>query len=708
MNLLKRKRQRLFLLFIMGIGVPSLLLGYLAFRGIQNDQALLEKEKREELRSAAEGVTSRIEESLSQVEQNYIDLISKEQNPETPQILQRLDIFRDQNPLVKEPFYFEGRKRIYLPVAGLLFSPNGSTEPITSSSLPSSLMNIINKGQQAEFQQKDYQTAIFHYQQAFRRAADRRTKGELLNAVARLQKKSLAFLDAIKSYKTLAADFSQERLITGLPLGAAARLELGSLYLSIDDPSSACLTLIELYRSLIQREWPLERAQYEFFIENFKRSIDNIFSQSSPSTALGSLKKEYQQLNTQEEVLKKETDRLLVFQESAGPDLQSKLAQDLGWAQNSTKRFTLEIGDQPFLISLLKYSFEKKNQNLGDWGLLIHDNYLINTFIPKILQDHVSSEKTGWIVKDRKGKIILESEIKPAGSIITQTNFKGNFPDWQLQLHQQDPRLFETFLTSRRGIYFFMFLLIGGILIFGLILTVRTVSQELELARMKSDFVSTISHEFKSPLTSIRQLAEMLQSGRVPSDERRQKYYDVLVEQSERLSLLTENVLNFAKMEEGKKKFKFEMADIGSLLEDIVSTIQDRVRHDGFELELKMDRPLPAIQADADSIAQVFTNLIDNAIKYSGDAKKVIVRAFLENNCLAVSVRDFGIGIKKEDRERVFNRFYRGGDELTRTVKGSGLGLTLVKQIVGAHNGSVHVESEPGQGSTFTVKFPLP
>jgi signal transduction histidine kinase len=224
---------------------------------------------------------------------------------------------------------------------------------------------------------------------------------------------------------------------------------------------------------------------------------------------------------------------------------------------------------------------------------------------------------------------------------------------------------------------------------------------------MKSDFVSTISHEFKSPLTSIRQLAEMLHSGRVPSEERRQKYYDVLLEQSERLSLLTENVLNFAKMEEGRKEFIFEETDIKSLLEDLVSSNQERVRHAGFNIQLEAGVSLGTVMTDRDAIVQAVNNLIDNAIKYSGKIKRIEVKAYKEDQNLAVSVKDFGVGIKKEDSDKIFDRFYRGGDELTRMVKGSGLGLTLVKQIAEAHHGSVQVDSEPGQGSTFSIKLPL-
>ena len=441
-----------------------------------------------------------------------------------------------------------------------------------------------------------------------------------------------------------------------------------------------------------------------FFRRNIKESIDSILSHAPLSEPVQQYNSLFSKLKAEEQDQRRITERLLTFQENAAADLKAKVTLNTEEQQNPVRRFTLESGEHEYLVSLFGQYIGNENQRNQIKGLLLNADYLRDSILYHVLQSNVNSGKTGWIVKGRDEKPILKSENSPSGSITVRTNFEGGFPPWFVELYQNDPDLFETFLFSRRGIYFYMFILLAGILIFGLALTIRTVAHELELSKMKSDFVSTISHEFKSPLSSIRQLAEMLQSGRVPSENRRQEYYDVLVEQSERLTLLIDNILDFAKIEEGRKKFDFQVVDIGLLLKEIVSVIQDQVRHKDFVIQLEMGKSLPAIKADRESLTQAITNLIDNAIKYSGEAKNIIVRAFVEDQYLIITVKDFGIGIRKEEIDKVFERFYRGGDELTRTVKGSGLGLTLVKQIVEAHHGKVSVESEVGTRQYFYGK----
>jgi signal transduction histidine kinase len=705
MKVSKHKRQRIFFLFFAGIGLPSLVLSYLAFRGIQNDRALVEKSRLDEHRRLAELVIREVDENISQVEQALLDTVFHRRGDLQSVLISSLESFKQRHPLVEEVFLLEGSKKIHYPAARLLFVPDGATNLFSASDRAVSLAGIMDLGDQLEFQQKEYQKALATYQQAFNRASDPQVKGRLLNVIARVQKKAELFQDAIRSYEILAQDYSEVRVADGIPLGLAARLELGSLFLAGRDFSSSIKTLIDLYRSLISREWPLEKAQYEFFSQNIKNSVDEIFSKAPLESKLQSYKNTFQALMEEERKQREGTERLLSFQENAA-ELEARMATDLS-ESGSVKRLSLDVGKHYYLVSLLASASSEGNRINEIWGLLVNPDFLRDSVLQPGLRRHVLSKETSWAIKRSDGRTILMSENAPPGAVTIRANFEGNFPNWTLELVQQNPRLVETFLTSRRGLYFYVFLLIAGILIFGLILTVRTVNRELQLAKMKSDFVSTISHEFKSPLTSIRQLAEMLQTGRVPSEERRQQYYDVLLEQSERLTLLTDNVLNLARIEEGRKEYHFETVDIATLVTEIVTAIQDRVRHEGFFIEVKLEEALPPILADKAAITQAVSNLMDNAIKYSDKEKKVKVGTFVEGQNLVIAVEDFGVGIKKEEIDKVFERFYRGGDELTRTVKGSGLGLTLVKEIVEAHGGTVQVESESGKGSTFSIRLPL-
>ncbi len=697
------KRTRIVLLFLFGIILPSLLLGYLAFRGVQNDRALLEKNRLDEHRGIAEEVSQKVDESLLDTEQAFQKFLS-EKNPNNPSgMIQQLEDLKTSYPLIEEVFAFQSDQTIQFFGVFFLYRSSGSIQLSDNSYPNQSVPRLLQQAEQFEFQNQDYKRALSIYRQALRATPDSHIRADLLNKIARVQKKSKQFQEAIKTYQTIADKYSQIQIVEGIPLGLAARLEIGSLHVEMGDQAKALEVYLNLYRGLISSEWILEKESYTFYSDRLQESITGIFAQESSSERLQSLRSTFQELIVEENIKKEETERLLLFQQNALAERELMAFQSRENSPERNRRLALEIGTNMYLICLLQ------NGPAADeiWGFLVDKKYLINSMLLGIMKNLVFPKDTDWIIRGGDGNTLLASIETPSGSLTVRSDFIGSFPDWSMEFYQADPRLLDAFLTSRRGIYFYMFILIAGILIFGLILTIRSLTREMELSRMKSDFVSTVSHEFKSPLTSIRQIAEMLHSGRVPSEERRQKYYDVLLEQSERLSLLTENVLSFAKMEEGKRKFVFEHVDIETLLRNIVSTIQDRMGHDGFTIETEIAKTLPPLMADASAITQAVNNLIDNAVKYSADSKKIIVKAFDDEQSVVIQVIDFGLGIKKEEMNKIFDRFYRGGDELTRTVKGSGLGLTLVKQIVEAHNGSIQVESESRKGSVFTMRLPL-
>ncbi len=703
-----QKRRRIVLLFGLGIVLPSLLLGYLAFRGIQNDRALVEKERLEDTRRAADRVTRAVDDAMTAAEGILSKTVADHLEKPSAELAPALEKLAAGNPLIEQFFYLKDFKEVRLPLAELLYVADGRRE--AGSSPPAGLSNSaeIQVAQRLEFQQKDYPRALAGYRQALKHVNDPRLEGLVLNAIARVQRKSGLLKEAVATYENIVRQHGGVIIPGGMPLGPSASLEICVLSREIGDFAESLQASLGLYRSLLGREWTLERAEFDFFVQRAKGLIQEFFSSQPPGLDLAPFRSEFQSLEAEEAEQRNKTERMIAFEQDAAPVLEAKLRGGTDETNRSFSRLTLDIGSHSYFVSIVKPTAPPGYPSDAAWGTIVDAERLRENALRPALRDHFPSGETTWAVKGKDGAVVLSSENAPAGPVTFRTNFVSNTPDWTLEFHQPPPRLIRTFLLSRRGLYSFVFLLIAGILVFGLVLTIRSVSHELELARMKSDFVSTVSHEFKSPLTSIRQLAEMLQSGRVPSEERRQKYYDVLLEQSERLALLTDNILSLARIEEGRAEFVFESTDVSALLTEVVSSIQDRVRHEGFVIGLNVQGPIPLIAVDRASLSQAITNLIDNAIKYSGDSRKVVVGASVEGQSLAIAVQDFGIGIKKEDIDRVFERFYRGGDELTRTVKGSGLGLTLVKEIVEAHRGKVHVDSEPGKGSVFSIRLPLP
>ena len=241
----------------------------------------------------------------------------------------------------------------------------------------------------------------------------------------------------------------------------------------------------------------------------------------------------------------------------------------------------------------------------------------------------------------------------------------------------------------------------------GLMLTYRSVSKEMSLARMKSDFVSNVSHELRTPLSLIQLYAETLELGRLTTPEKKDEYYRTIRKESERLGKLITNILDFSRIEAGKKEYDLRDTDIAELVRNTLDTYRYQIEKNGFELETSIEPNIPAMRLDREAIARALLNLVNNAIKYSADEKFLLVRLYRTNGNVKLEVVDRGIGIARRDQAKIFEKFYRTCDPLVHNTKGSGLGLSLVRHITKAHGGEVEVESTPGKGSKFTLSLPL-
>ena len=289
-------------------------------------------------------------------------------------------------------------------------------------------------------------------------------------------------------------------------------------------------------------------------------------------------------------------------------------------------------------------------------------------------------------------------------TVISKQILLGEGLGWTLTLYtrtsheiysEAQPKLF---LLSGLVAFSLLTVLLGSFFI------LKSISQERKLISMKTNFLSSVSHELKTPLTSIKMFAEMISNGRVQKIEKCQEYSRFIGKESTRLENLIAAILNYTRMESGKQVFHWEKLDLSACVEKVYESILDIADNRGITLTKEL-APGAFVMGDFASLYSMAQSLIENAIKYTNPPGKVHIQTRMENEKILFSVMDTGIGIASSEQKNIFNDFYRVGDEMTRSTKGSGLGLAIVKRVAEAHKASVSVQSHPGKGSTFTVKL---
>ena len=352
-------------------------------------------------------------------------------------------------------------------------------------------------------------------------------------------------------------------------------------------------------------------------------------------------------------------------------------------------------------------------------GLTFDPCYLKSNFFPEMLGDQVN-QRTSEQGGNPMAMIIYPSEMDGDHDTKPMMTTAG----WGDGKPEVTKKMDDVFRGLTLGIKFqgtsveamgrnfvrrsFILLCILTLLtIGGLLLTKHVVSKEMALARLKSDFVSNVSHELRTPLALIRLYAETLELGRITTREKKQQYYRIVRKESERLTALINNILDFSRIEAGRKEYEFRETDIGDLVHNTLDSYRYQIESQGFAFEEKIDDNLPPVVVDREAIARAVVNLVNNALKYSADDKFLGVKLYRDNGSVKLEVVDHGIGIARRDQAKIFEKFYRTGDPLVHNTKGSGLGLSLVRHITEAHGGEIEVDSTPGKGSRFVLSLPL-
>ena len=294
-----------------------------------------------------------------------------------------------------------------------------------------------------------------------------------------------------------------------------------------------------------------------------------------------------------------------------------------------------------------------------------------------------------------------------AGSSADGISVGAGFQDLRVAFAPGGERAFSKQGSLQRLFYFLALAVVLSVTLFGAYLLWRDVRREILMAEMRSQFVSSVSHELKTPLTAIRMFAETLRLGRSKDPAAQMEYLDTIVNESERLTRLLNNVLDFSKIEQGKRIYCPAPASLGEIVRTAARAMEYPLKQQGFALDVRVDEGLPQVRVDGDAIEQAVLNLLSNAMKYSGESRRIDLQALREGDRAVIRVVDRGIGIDPREQGRIFEKFYRVPARENQSLPGTGLGLSLVAHIAEAHGGSVEVESAPGRGSTFSIILPL-
>jgi signal transduction histidine kinase len=389
--------------------------------------------------------------------------------------------------------------------------------------------------------------------------------------------------------------------------------------------------------------------------------------------------------------------------------------QVLSYRGGTAESLSLNVDERnPDYRMILNPITDDASRVIGLAGMILSEEYFRVNLLPKVIEHSLPNFFPGAdradlvvTVRDGRGQTVLatgESSVQEASVV---ARFPFVFSDWTVGLHslRSTP---EQWARANFAFNMTLSVLLAAVLIGEIMLVLRAANRAMKLSEMKSDFVSNVSHELRTPLASIRVFAELLRLGKVQSPEKVQEYGEYMDAESRRLSRLIDNILDFSRIESGRKTYQFVRADLREVVAATLKSFEIHLKPRGWRIALEApENSLPLVLIDPDAIAQAFHNLLDNAVKYSGDSKEIAVRLVREGNSVVLSVQDHGIGIPRDEQRKVFERFHRVSTGLVHEVQGSGLGLSIVQHIARVHGGKVSLLSEPGKGSTFTIHLPV-
>jgi len=690
-------RSRILLIATLAIIVPTVVLSLFGFKLINEQETFKEERFSKFLRTTAELTVDSIIEKVEMQEKQSMEGLPLG-DPE--KLRARLETIEKNSGLVEQAFLLRGSDEVLYPVVELPpYNPPPARLPAADEL---TIPGMLKEGYAKEFTENNIDAALELYGQYRRRIMEWYAKvpeaapeaARAIQEVASALFRAGRFEDAITEYAVLAesADFEKVDFRHSL----LARYQIAQALWKLDRRAEVIQKLLGLYDFLItvqprSGDGPL----VDFFRGRVLKDLDSL--------AAGGLGEQNQ---AKLELMKKQDarrQRRLEFLDG----LKKWWELQQGLEQNPTLG-ELRHSKEPKLM--VCYKIVKLRPDDTDYsmvGFKLKLDYLMqNIALPQLKTDEFSTVTISVVdVADGNQRVLYgPPPVKDPREVVV--GFPPPFSSWQIHAVDADPESYRSRARRLTWVYASLNIVIVVVIVAGVYLTIKDMNRELEISRLKSDFVSNVSHELKTPLSLIRMFSETLLMGRV-KEERRQEYYTVINKESERLTALINNVLDFSKIDAGRRSYDMAPAHIADVIENMLAAYRYDLQKEQFTVDVEIEPDVPETLLDDDAIAQALLNLLSNAVKYSRDEKYIKVSACQRNGMIHVSVIDHGIGISEENQRRLFEMFFRASDEKVRSTRGTGLGLAITRHTVEAHGGTVSVESTEGEGSTFTISLPI-
>ena len=637
-------------------------LGWLGWNSIRQDEIDAENRAREYLDGTTDAIAVEIRRSLSEVEAQ-IDRFSIIPDD---QLVDAIDPWADRLPGDVLVVVFDARRARAFPRNRLLYYPAlpVADEPYLYSGIPNRAHAIAAS---------DPQSAVEIFELFVAEAADVHLRAEALIGLGNVQR-DLGRVDA--ALATYGEVSDPDAVVDGRPAELLARFARCKLLAATGRTSAFRDELGSLSRDIHSGRWQMTRAVYQDWAGEIAR-----LGSAAPGVDMVEPSAEVRSLAAGVDLLWRQwTDR------DAGTDVTNGLVSRV-------------LDDRPVMI--VSRATPERLVALVAGPLFLEDRIIgpIRT---------IMDGRAARVVLDEGERAELAYGVAAANQDAdreVRTMAETRLP-WTLSVFRAPSAADGADTSSRRQLIVAGLVFLALFVVAGSYLSVRAVTREIEAARLKSDFVAAVSHEFRTPLTLLRQFSDLLADDRVSSEQERRQYYAALQRGTRRLTRLVEDLLDFGRMEAGSRGFTMQPVAVREWLFALADEFQEDVRRKGFTIEVTWVGPPAVIAADEAALGRALWNLLDNAVKYSPSCRTVWVTGGLEDGRLVVSVRDRGLGVPTRERRAIFRKFVRGSTGDAPPVGGSGLGLALVEQIVEAHGGQVRLESALGEGSTFSLVLP--